>query len=93
LAQRVASRARAAGEALGGVVLLLHPLVTVGAVAAGVAVGGLLGAILAVPLVAIAVGFGGHYRSKGEASPAGPAPADDAADAESRVATDCATGG
>ena len=40
----------------------LHPLVTVWAVAAGIVVGGLLGAFLAVPLVAIAVGVGSHYR-------------------------------
>jgi predicted PurR-regulated permease PerM len=41
----------------------LHPLVTVWAVGAGLVLGGLLGAFLAVPLVAIAVGVGSHYRS------------------------------
>lgn len=40
----------------------LHPLVTTWAVAAGLVVGGLLGAFLAVPVVAIAVGVGGYYR-------------------------------
>lgn len=40
----------------------LHPLVTVWAVGAGLLVGGLLGAFLSVPLVAIAVGIGSHYR-------------------------------
>jgi predicted PurR-regulated permease PerM len=43
----------------------LHALVTVWAVSAGLLVGGLLGAFLAVPLVAIAVGIGSHYRSPG----------------------------
>lgn len=42
----------------------LHPLVTVWAVGAGLVVGGILGAFLAVPLVAIAVGIGSHYRAK-----------------------------
>ena len=41
----------------------LHALVTVWAVSAGLLVGGLLGAFLSVPLVAIAVGIGSHYRS------------------------------
>lgn len=40
----------------------LHPLVTVLAVAGGLIIGGLLGAFLSVPLVAIAVGVGSHYR-------------------------------
>ena len=40
----------------------LHPLVTVWAVAAGLLMGGFLGAFLSVPLVAIAVGIGSHYR-------------------------------
>jgi len=40
----------------------LHALVTVLAVSAGLLVGGLLGAFIAVPLVAIAVGVGSHYR-------------------------------
>ncbi|MDQ3574184.1 MAG: AI-2E family transporter [Actinomycetota bacterium] len=44
----------------------LHPLVTVWAVAAGLVIGGLLGAFLSVPLAAIAVGVGSHYRSKSE---------------------------
>jgi putative heme transporter len=48
----------------------LHALVTVWAVSAGLVVGGLLGAFISVPLVAIAVGIGSHYRSK-NASPAG----------------------
>ena len=41
----------------------LHALVTVWAVSAGLLVGGLLGAFISVPLVAIAVGIGSHYRS------------------------------
>ena len=42
----------------------LHPLVTVVAVAGGLIVGGLLGAFLAVPLVAMAVGVGSHYQGR-----------------------------
>jgi predicted PurR-regulated permease PerM len=42
----------------------LHPLVTVWAVGAGIIVGGLLGAFLSVPLIAIAVAAGSHYRRK-----------------------------
>jgi predicted PurR-regulated permease PerM len=42
----------------------LHALVTVLAVGAGIVVGGLLGAFLAVPLVAIAVSGGSHFRQK-----------------------------
>lgn len=42
----------------------LHALVTVWAVAAGLAIGGFLGAFLSVPLVAIAVGVGSHYRQR-----------------------------
>ena len=42
----------------------LHPLVTVVAVGAGLLVGGLLGAFLAVPLVAIAAQVGNYYRTK-----------------------------
>ncbi|HSH60879.1 MAG TPA: AI-2E family transporter, partial [Acidimicrobiales bacterium] len=53
----------------------LHPLVTVWAVAAGLVVGGLLGAFLSVPLVAIAVAAGSHYRTRGEAGSPAPAPA------------------
>ncbi|HWC12260.1 MAG TPA: AI-2E family transporter [Acidimicrobiales bacterium] len=61
----------------------LHPLVTVWAVGAGIVVGGLLGAFLAVPLVAIGVGVASHYHRKGEPVPADtPAPADAAADAD-----------
>jgi len=44
----------------------LHPLVTVVAVGAGLIVGGLLGAFLSVPLVAMAVGAGSHYRGRAE---------------------------
>lgn len=40
----------------------LHALVTVWAVAAGLVLGGLLGAFLAVPLVALAVNVGSFYR-------------------------------
>ncbi|MGH9182033.1 MAG: AI-2E family transporter, partial [Acidimicrobiales bacterium] len=48
----------------------LHPLLTVWAVGAGLVIGGLLGAFLSVPLVAIAVGVGSHYRAKkGRAAP------------------------
>ena len=54
----------------------LHPLVTVWAVAAGLVVGGFLGAFLSVPLLAIAVGFGSHYRNRGRPEP------DDPVDAE-----------
>ncbi|MGI9021822.1 MAG: AI-2E family transporter [Acidimicrobiales bacterium] len=57
----------------------LHPLVTVVTVAGGLIVGGVLGAFLAVPLVAIGVGVGSHYRHKngdlpGPAPPEAPAP-------------------
>ncbi len=55
----------------------LHPLVTVWAVAAGLVIGGLLGAFLSVPLVAIAVGMGSHYRRRDERSPPGLPPGDD----------------
>lgn len=47
----------------------LHPLVTVLAVAGGLVVGGLLGAFLSVPLVAMAVGVGSHYRGRNEDQP------------------------
>ena len=53
----------------------LHPLVTVWAVAGGLAIGGLLGAFLAVPLTAMAVGVGSHYSLKNQE----PAPAPDEA--------------
>ena len=49
----------------------LHALVTVWAVSAGLLVGGLLGAFISVPLVAIAVGIGSHYRSANAAPAAG----------------------
>ena len=42
----------------------LHPLVTVWAVGAGLVVRGLLGAFVAVPLVAIAVAAGSQYRNR-----------------------------
>ena len=51
----------------------LHALVTVWAVSAGLLVGGLLGAFISVPLVAIAVGIGSHYRSANAAPAAGSA--------------------
>lgn len=44
----------------------LHPLVTVVAVGAGLLVGGLLGAFLAVPLVAIAAQAANYYRTRDE---------------------------
>ena len=44
----------------------LHPLLTVSAVAGGLILGGLLGAFLSVPLVAIAVGVVSHYRNREE---------------------------
>jgi predicted PurR-regulated permease PerM len=65
----------------------LHALVTVWAVSAGLLVGGLLGAFIAVPLVAIGVGIGSHYRSADgragtpegpEGPPADPAPGETA---------------
>lgn len=43
----------------------LHPLVTVWAVGAGIVVGGLLGAFLSVPVIAIAVSAASHYRTRG----------------------------
>ncbi len=57
----------------------LHALVTVLAVSAGLLVGGLLGAFISVPLVAIAVGVGSHYRSANTPAPdAGSGPFPDA---------------
>jgi len=53
----------------------LHPLVTVWAVAAGLVVGGILGAFIAVPLVAIGVAAGSQYRSRANGQPAVPEPA------------------
>ncbi len=44
----------------------LHPLVTVWAVGAGIVVGGLLGAFLAVPMIAIGVAVASYYYRKGE---------------------------
>jgi predicted PurR-regulated permease PerM len=44
----------------------LHPLLTVSAVAGGLILGGLLGAFLSVPLVAIGVGVGSYYRNRAE---------------------------
>ena len=44
----------------------LHPLVTVVAVGAGLLVGGLLGAFLSVPLVAIAAQAANYYRTRDE---------------------------
>lgn len=44
----------------------LHPLVTVLAVGAGLLVGGLLGAFLSVPLVAIAAQAANYYRTRDE---------------------------
>ncbi len=58
----------------------LHALVTVWAVSAGLLVGGLLGAFIAVPLVAIAVGVGSHFRSaNGAGRETRPAPEEEAA--------------
>lgn len=48
-----------------GPAVRLHELVTVLAVAAGIALGGILGAFLAVPLTAIAVRTVHHYRVRG----------------------------
>jgi predicted PurR-regulated permease PerM len=64
----------------------LHPLVTVWAVAAGLVVGGLLGAFLSVPLAAIAVGVRSHYRSRGQSVPDASPAAEDAGDAGARAA-------
>ena len=50
----------------------LHPLVTVVAVGAGLLVGGLLGAFLAVPLVAIAAQTANYYRMNNLAAEEGP---------------------
>jgi putative heme transporter len=47
-----------------GPVVRLHELVTVLAVAAGLAVGGVLGAFLAVPIVALAVNVAHFYRTR-----------------------------
>jgi putative heme transporter len=42
----------------------LHPLLTVSTVAGGLIVGGLLGAFLSVPVLAIAVEIGSYYRAR-----------------------------
>ncbi|MDP8992411.1 MAG: AI-2E family transporter [Actinomycetota bacterium] len=55
----------------------LHPLVTVWVVAAGLIVGGMLGAFLSVPLAAIAVGVGSYYRRRDEPSLRGPSAPED----------------
>ncbi len=57
----------------------LHPLVTVCAVGAGIVLGGLLGAFLAVPTVAIAVAVGSYYhrRANPEAAPPSPPAAEE----------------
>ncbi|MDQ3569463.1 MAG: AI-2E family transporter [Actinomycetota bacterium] len=65
----------------------LHPLVTVWAVAAGLVVGGLLGAFLAVPLAAIAVSVGSHYRGQSQAIQPGFPPPEDGAGTEADAAT------
>lgn len=49
----------------------LHALLTVWAVAAGLVLGGLLGAFLAVPIVALAVNIGSFYRWRAEGGPPG----------------------
>ena len=49
----------------------LHPLVTVVAVGAGLLVGGLLGAFLSVPLVAIAAQTANYYRTRNDPPPGG----------------------
>lgn len=52
-----------------GPAVRLHELVTVLAVAGGLAVGGILGAFLAVPIIAIAVRIGSHIRQRGQGVP------------------------
>ena len=54
----------------------LHPLVTVVAVGAGLLVGGLLGAFLSVPLVAIAAQTANYYRTRNLPDEADPEPDD-----------------
>ncbi len=61
----------------------LHPLVTVVAVGAGLLVGGLLGAFLSVPLVAIAAQTANYYRMRNLAREEGPEEAEAAAQAVS----------
>ena len=55
----------------------LHPLVTVVAVGAGLLVGGLLGAFLSVPLVAIVAQTCNYYRTKDLPEPPPPEEGDD----------------
>jgi predicted PurR-regulated permease PerM len=74
----------------------LHPLVTVWAVGAGLVVGGLLGAFLAVPLIAIVVAAASYYHRRHEApeppepapSPAEPEPAPDGSSLSADVPTE-----
>lgn len=47
----------------------LHPLVTVWAVGAGIVIGGLLGAFLSVPIIAIAAATASHYRTRDQDGP------------------------
>jgi len=54
----------------------LHPLVTVVAVGAGLLVGGLLGAFLSVPLVAIAAQTANYYRTRNLPDEPDPGPDD-----------------
>ena len=61
----------------------LHALVTVWAVAAGLVLGGLLGAFLAVPLIALAVNVGSFYRWRAE----GGTPPDTTAPGEAKAET------
>ncbi|MGH9265620.1 MAG: AI-2E family transporter [Acidimicrobiales bacterium] len=58
----------------------LHPLVTVVAVGAGLLVGGLLGAFLSVPLVAIGAQTANYYRTKGLPEAADPGEPETAAE-------------
>ena len=66
----------------------LHPLVTVWAVGAGIVIGGLLGAFLSVPLIAIGVGVASHYYRKRE-----PLPADTGTDTGTETGTETAVPG
>lgn len=65
----------------------LHPLVTVVAVGAGLLVGGLLGAFLSVPLVAIVAQTANYFRTRDRAEPDG-APPDPGPGAEPAPAVD-----
>lgn len=55
----------------------LHPLVTVWAVGAGIVLGGLLGAFLSVPAVAIGVGIASYYHRRSNPEAVDPAAEDD----------------